>query len=385
MRHFIGRFFSLSSLLLMSTAAQAQDEHVVVANPGTASKTAAYWTPERFKAAKPLPAMPGDVLPTKEAAPAVQGKPEFRDGQPPARRFNVKPRRLYVPDRAQVADRASAPILTPQATGAPDFYQTHYTSTRVFPLFTGANAQFSADRAYPYITVGKLFFSLDGSPAVCSAAVIQRRIVVTSGGCVHRGSGGVNGFHSNFVFVPAYRDGTAPLMSWNWSGAAVHTAWANGGGNLRNPANYGMLEFADQPLSTGGAPVALGFVTGWLGWQTLSLDNNHTSKLGYACNLDRCEKMQNITSGGAFTLSVPNLAWYPSDALNGSDGSAWIQNFQELQVGGGSGFNAESNRVVGVTAGYLPFPGQMQVASIPDGRWIAVLNAICARRTGNCI
>ncbi len=215
--------------------------------------------------------------------------------------------------------------------------------------------------------------------------MIQRRIVVTSGGCIHRGSGGVSGFHSNFVFVPAYRDVLAPFMSWNWSGAAVHSDWANGGGDLLNPANYGMLEFADQPLPVGSAPIALGFVTGWLGWQTLSLDNNHTSKLGYACNLDRCEKMQNITSGGAFAIAVPNMAWYPSDALTGSDGSAWIQNFQQLQAGGGTGFNTESNRVVGVTAGYLPYPGQMSLASIPDERWIAVLNAICALRTGNCI
>lgn len=386
MKHVMQRFLSLGTLFFLAApAAHAQGEPLMVTNPATAGRMPAYWTPERLKAAKPLPPMLGDIVATNDAAVAVRGEPEFRDGRPPARQFLVKPRQLYTPDRARSDDTAYDQVRTPRAVGTSGPYGGHYTSTRVFPMFAGANASFSADRSYPYITVGRLFFSLNGSPAVCSAAAIQRRIVVTSGGCVHRGSGGAGGFHSNFMFVPAYRDGTAPLLTWNWSAAAVHTDWANGGGDLRNPANYGMLEFADQRPPTGGAPVALGFMTGWLGWQTLSLDDNHTSKLGYACNLDRCEKMQNIMSGGAYYLAVPNLAAYGSDALTGSDGSAWVQNFQVLQAGGGSGLNAESNRVVGVTAGYLPSPGQTQFASIPDGRWIAILNALCARRAGNCI
>ena len=66
--------------------------------------------------------------------------------------------------------------------------------------------------------------------------------------------------------------------------------WATGGGAVPNAADYAMIDFADQPV--GGAPVALGDVTGWLGWQTLSLAANHTSKLGYPCNLDSCQKMQ---------------------------------------------------------------------------------------------
>lgn len=202
--------------------------------------------------------------------------------------------------------------------------------------------------------------------------------------CVHRGSGGSSGFHSNFVFVPAYRDDAAPLRSWTWISAAVSSTWATGGGNPNNAANYALIEFADQRSATGNL-IALGAITGWLGWETQGLDDNHTSKLGYACNLDNCEKMQNITSGGAVNIMVPNLALYGSDAREGSEGSAWVQNFQVPQLGRGTGSNPESNRLVGVTASYLPYPGQRQLASILDSRWVDVYNTACARRTGNCL
>ena len=82
-------------------------------------------------------------------------------------------------------------------------------------MFTGAAAPFSADRAYPYITVGKLFFSINGAPY---------RLLGVGDPAPHRRHGrplraqrDLEGFHSNWVFVPAFRDGTAPLLAWNWT------------------------------------------------------------------------------------------------------------------------------------------------------------------------
>jgi V8-like Glu-specific endopeptidase len=248
-------------------------------------------------------------------------------------------------------------------------------------MFTGTAAPFSADRSYPYITVGTLFFSINNQPYLCSASVIQHRIVATAGHCVH--SGTQSGFHSNWVFVPAFRDGTAPLMRWNWRAATVTGTWASGGGTVPNAADYAMIEFADQPV--GGRTLALGDVTGWLGWQTLSLSANHTSKLGYPCNLDGCQKMQNVTSA-AFRNTAPNNVEYGSDATGGSSGGPWVQNFQVLPTGGGTGSNTGSNRVVGVTSYiYVPSDPKVQGASIPDGRWISLLNLLCGRVPGNCL
>ncbi|HEY1227090.1 MAG TPA: hypothetical protein VGF26_07180, partial [Ramlibacter sp.] len=284
-------------------------------------------------------------------------------------------KRLFTPGAQQNHD---SEVVSPGAVGT---FGAHYTSSRVFPQFTGSATPFSADRAYPYITTGALFFSIDGAPYRCSASVIQHRIVATAGHCVHSGTSA--GFFSNWVFVPAFRDGTAPLLSWNWRAATVTNTWATGGGTVPNAADYAMLEFQDNSVS--GRTFALGDVTGWLGWQTLSLAANHTSKLGYPCNLDSCQKMQDVTSG-AFRTVAPNNVEYGSDATGGSSGGPWVQNFQLLQSGGGTGSNTGSNRVVGVTSYiYVSNSPKVQGASIPDSRWVSLLNTLCGLRSGNCL
>lgn len=371
---------ALALLLFSAPASYAQDlkpdnNMVTLSNPDTKMATS-YWTPERFKAARPLPLPQATAGAVQLQEPAQAAEPSIgSDARAPSLRTRPSERRLFAPDAKQTYKDK---LLTPNAVGT---FGAYYTSSRVFPLFMGANAPFSADRAYPYITVGKLFFSIAGAPFVCSASVIQHRIVATAGHCVH--SGASSGFYSNWVFVPAYRDGNAPLLVWNWRSVTVTGTWAAGGGTVPNAADYAMIEVGDQTV--GNRVVSLGDLTGWLGWQTLSLSANHTSKLGYPCNLDNCQRMQDVTSG-AFRNVAPNNVEYGSDALGGSSGGPWVQNFQVLQVGGGSGSNTGSNRVVGVTSYiYVPSDPKVQGASILDGRWINVFNTVCARAAGNCL
>jgi V8-like Glu-specific endopeptidase len=360
--------------------AQAQDqdqrEPVVRINPAAQWFASAYWTAERFKAAKPLPlplATPGTRREVQPAAPT--GQPAASDGQLPTEPPGYAGQQLFSPG----AEAAAVGAANPGAVGS---FGAHYTSTRVFPMFDGAAAPYSADRGYPYRTVGILFFSIDGVPYLCSASVIQRRVVATAGHCVHSGTSA--GFHDNWVFVPSYRDGSAPFKMWNWRLVSVTSTWATGGGGVPNAADYAMIEFSDQPLYPNAKPTKLGYVTGWLGWQTQSLIPNHTSKLGYPCNLDSCGKMQNVTSN-SFAATSPNNVEYGSDARGGSSGGPWVQNFQILAQGGGTGLNTGSNRVVGVTSyGYVEEEPKVQGASIPDSRWIGLWNLMCGQ-PGNCV
>jgi hypothetical protein len=95
--------------------------------------------------------------------------------------------------------------------------------------------------------------------------------------------------------------------------------------------------------------------------------------------------MQIVTSG-AFRNVAPNNVEYGSDAEGGSSGGPWIQNFQVLQTGGGTGSNTGSNRVVGITSyGYTPRDPKVQGASIPDSRWVNLFNTLCSRVPGNCL
>jgi V8-like Glu-specific endopeptidase len=356
------------------------DKPVSVTNSDVRANAAEYWTPERFKAAKPLP-LPAarlDNVREEQSHALPPPKSESSEAKAPAASPRIAPEHLYTPDPAGPR-QSGMDEIEPQASGT---FNTPFTSTRVFPIFAGGSAPLSADRAYPYITVGKLFFTIGGSPFVCSASVIQRRVVATAGHCVHSGTGA--GFHNNWVFVPAFRDGTAPLRMWNWRFATTTATWAGGGGGVPNAADYAMIEFADQPMTTGGPLFKLGQVTGWLGWQTVSLNANHTSKLGYPCNLDSCQKMQNVTST-SFRAVAPNNVEYGSDARGGSSGGPWVQNFAVLSVGGGTGINTGQNRVVGVTSyGYNSLDPKVQGASILDSRWVGLWNTICAR-AGNCM
>jgi V8-like Glu-specific endopeptidase len=383
MRKFVTLSVSMCALFLCAaspTYAQTRTEPLSITNPDATGKAVReFWTPERFKAAQPLPMpqiAPGSE-PKSDEPTAAPGKVESSEPRAPSQQLRGPGQRLYSPDTKQDQATQAERVATPSAVGT---LGAHYTSTRVFPMFAGTNAFFSADRTYPYTTVGKLFFSVGGRPFVCSASVIQLRVVATAGHCVHSGNGGASGFHANFLFVPAFRDGAAPLLTWNWSYAIVTATWAFGGGGVPNAADYALIEFADQ-----GNPLRkLGNVTGWLGWQTLSLSANHTSKLGYPCNLDSCQKMQNVTSA-SFRNTSPNNVEYGSDALGGSSGGPWVQNFQIIAAGGGLGSNTGSNRVVGVTSYIYTSPDpKAQGASILDNRWVDIWNTICAR-SGNCM
>jgi hypothetical protein len=211
--------------------------------------------------------------------------------------------RLYDPAQARIQSEAG--VIEPQAVGSSG---AHYTSARV--------NQPALETIYPNRTVGKLFFTDSATELnfVCSASVIRLRIVLTAGHCVHRGSGGNAGFYTNFVFVPAFRDGNAPLGRFTARFAGTTSQWLASNGLVPNAADFGMLEINDRS----GAKI--GAITGILAVKTLSLIPNHTTKLGYPCNLDNCQKMQQATSQNRPTTltPAPNNVEYGTNFRGGS-------------------------------------------------------------------
>ncbi len=133
--------------------------------------------------------------------------------------------RLY--DPAQVKIQAEVGDVESQAVGTGG---VPYTSARV--------NQPGLETIFPNRTVGKLFFTDNtGERFVCSASVIRQRIVLTAGHCVHKGSGGSAGFHRNFLFVPAFRDGSAPLGTFTARRAGATSLWMTSGGLVPNAAS----------------------------------------------------------------------------------------------------------------------------------------------------
>ena len=331
-----------------------------------AAETRAYWTPERLANAQPMLPKVNQNAVTPEAARQASGTPVSLPGKRPT--VTLSPdaaTRLYVPAQARIQPEAGD--IESQAVGS---FGAHFTSARV-------NAP-ALETIYPNRTVGKLFFTDNGVDFVCSASVIRQRIVLTAGHCVHRGSGGTGGFHRNFEFVPAFRDRSAPLGIFTARRVGATSLWMTGGGVVPNAADFGMLEINDR------GSVKIGGITGILAVKTLSLIPNHTTKLGYPCNLDNCQRMQQVTSQSKSATS-PNNVEYGSNARGGSSGGPWVMNYG---VQGTGGLTTSLNALVSVTSyGYVSTLPQVQGGSIPDSRaggFIPLLNVMCAGRAGNC-
>ena len=331
------------------------------------AETRAYWTSERLANAQPMLPKVNQNAVTPEAAPNGGGTPVSLPGKRPTVTINAdSSTRLYDPAQARIQPEAGD--IESQAVGS---FGAHYTSARVNPP--------ALETIYPNRTVGKLFFvGNTGGNFVCSASVLRLRIVVTAGHCVHRGSGGTGGFHRNFLFVPAFTMGAAPLGTFTPSRVGTTAQWAVSNGAVPNAADFGMFDMNDR------AGVKIGSITGFLGFRTLSLIPNHTTKLGYPCNIDACQKMQQVTSQSKSATS-PNNVEYGSNARGGSSGGPWVMNYG---IQGAGGLTTSLNALVSVTSyGYVSTSPQVQGGSIPDSRaggFIPLLNVMCSLRAGNC-
>ncbi len=73
--------------------------------------------------------------------------------------------------------------------------------------FTG-----TTNKTYPFRASGKLFFNEGSSTFVCSASLIGKGLVVTAAHCV--ADFGKNTFHTNYRFVPGYKNGSGPYGNW---------------------------------------------------------------------------------------------------------------------------------------------------------------------------
>ncbi|KTC81465.1 trypsin-like serine peptidase [Legionella brunensis] len=334
-----------------------------------------YWTPERLMNAKEMPypkADPNQVQEidkdSLEAPSEVEGFPQGEEGAPPENEIEPGSTPLIPQNMLDLKQETTSQFFFERGLSGANF-----TSSRLVPL--------TADLSYPYRTVGRLFFTIPGAGNyTCSASVLQQRVIVTAGHCVH--SGNRSGYFTNFLFIPAYRDGKAPYQTWSWRYVVTTSTWATGGGNVPNAADYAMIEVNDKTIS--GTVRRLGSVTGYLGYRLVSLTPNHVHLLGYPCNLDSCSKMHQVMAQ-SFRSVAPNNVEYGSDMQGGSSGGPWVQNFGLTAVGQVGANNPYRNAIVGITSyGYVNERIMLQGSSVLDTRFANLRNIVCNHRAGNC-
>ena len=207
------------------------------------------WTKEEMLAAKPYP------IKSPAGEPAFDITPVVPDGKPG-----------FIPS-ALPADAQGAVV-----SGEPDLLEiTSPLGYTYPPPFTRYN-NFDRYWRFPYITIGRLFFTQYGVNYSCSASSIGNYAIWTAGHCVHAGDNLYSGWSYNVAFVPIYTDGAARYGTW-----LGFTLWTTGSWYSSSDLRYDMGGVVLNTLNG----LKISQVVGNLGFAYNQSSNLHWFSFGY--------------------------------------------------------------------------------------------------------
>lgn len=93
-------------------------------------------------------------------------------------------------------------------------------TTQVYTSYL-VNSKSALWKVYPHKWVGRLSFRTPSGTSYCSATAISNNNIVTAAHCVYDTTN--NRFYSNWVFSPAYRNGTNPYGTFRATACTVLT------------------------------------------------------------------------------------------------------------------------------------------------------------------
>lgn len=326
----------LSPIFIATISFAGQFPQVMTDSVKDPASVVTYWTSERMQNAKPMDLPMADANAVKkisfEEMNAIQKSlPSIiHEGSEPTIKFVPNTRQLFKPLQEKLNTKLDAGGL-----------KQHFSSQPLIPV--------TSSLFYPYSAVGKIFFSTPNGDKTCTAYVVNKRTVVTAAHCFHSGVSGTP-WYGLPVFVPAYRDGQAPLLTWNANYRVLYSNWITSGGTVPSIFDYAVFTVADQVIN--GIKMSVGDVTGSLGYKTNSTLPNHAHILGYPGNLDSGQGMHQVTSQSAMAVDPGNVE-YGSDMNIGAGGGPMIQNFGPASTGTIGGSNPDRNMVVAtISYGY---------------------------------
>lgn len=281
----------LSSLLVAVgelSAASSGDSGIVGIQLSTAPETVrAHWTPERIKKALKNGALPVLRTPSQLQATAPS-ESEVRKSPPSSGGHKGTPAIPMLPGR--VDTQFACPV------------------TRFETVFDTDN------QSFPQVTVGVLFFEdPSGSPSLCSASLVNKRVLLTAGHCVATGRGQWN---KNFLWAPGYLDGESPYGLATGEYALTLTPWFNSGNFSFDVAFLLITEPKGEEL-------------GWLGFMAGGAPNGKVWRQhGYpaAPPYDGQKLVVNTSAYGARDCGSGNPCpiTVGSPLTGGSSGGPWI-------------------------------------------------------------
>jgi len=279
------QLFALLTLgLTIPVSASAQEEGEPVpkrVSDERANEAREFWTQERLRQAEPYPVGEAGKPPKVDEVPPAKGDPARRPGSPPSQKLRQSPNLENFPS---VPGEPRLPNPGPQGPTRPNgplFPHLGSDGSLVAQLGLGdgsgmllaSNKLRSSYTSYPLSTMGKVFFTKDGSPYSCSAAVINtegKSLVWTAGHCV--AEQGDSGWHENWVFIPGYKNGNRPYGTWS---ARVKWTWSSWFYQGNRNFDLGAVQVASRDGQR------IGNVTGTLGWMFNFPRDQPYSEFGY--------------------------------------------------------------------------------------------------------
>jgi V8-like Glu-specific endopeptidase len=208
-----------------------------------------------------------------------------------------------------------------------------------------------------YRVSGKVFFTMGGANFVCSGTLVNspnKSLVITAGHCVHGGGAGKT-WHTNWSFVPAYKNGNRPYGTWTSNKLYALNGWTNNA-----DFTYDIGAAVLQPRASDSAR-AVNLLGGrGMRWNVSRLQ--HFWDLGYPADPPfNGQLMMLCTASHAFDDAAvgagPSAIGIGCDMTGGASGGGWVIGFGSASANYVNGVNSYKYTTAQPLAMYSPYFG----------------------------
>lgn len=324
----------------------------------------AFWTREAVAAA-PAMQLPVDfgaaevdaaALAEALSAPELAGPPGFVAAGTAAPGADKAAQRAYARDWAALEEATAATDVS-EPTGTSQVYTSY--------IVNKANALW---KIYPHRWVGRLSFSTPSGTSYCSGTSISGNVMLTAAHCLYDSTN--NTWYSNWVFTPAYRNGTAPYGTFAATNCWILTAWINLSGSF-SINTWTQHDVGVCNMGNNSAGQTLNNAVGFMGRQWNQSYIRHFHTLGYPF---RDFNDQLITDSGKWLRTCAAESFQQATEVRGM-GCNWSRG-----ISGGPWMVAYAPTVVsgyadGVNSGFFIGTANLYAARFNSNNIVPLCNA----------